>query len=100
MDLHLPLLADVNFHVGIAEEACDEGAWVTARNNLDKAEVSFEELRGYWPDFDATERGLFAAMVAPVRARYEATLRRVPVVAAISQGEPEADAEDETPPPE
>lgn len=98
MELPLPLLADINLHVGIAEDACDEGKYATARNNLEKAEESFEELRGYWPDLGISERGLLAAMVKPLRARYESVLAHTPAPVSVSQGEAEADAEEENEP--
>ena len=100
MDLHLPLLADVNFHVGIAEEAVSERAWGTARNNLEKAEASFEELRQLWPDMRANEQGLLGAMVKPLKTRYDLALAHIPTLAVISQGIVEPDAEEDTPPPE
>jgi hypothetical protein len=98
MDLHLPLLAEINLHLGVAEEACSEAAWQTARNQLEKAEASFQELRELWPGMDSTERGLLAAMVKPLKARYDAAEARLPRLAAVSEGTPEPDAELEAAP--
>jgi hypothetical protein len=97
LSLSLPLLADINLHLGIAEDACNEEAYVTARNNLDKADDAFAELRVAWPGLEDAERGLLAAIVAPLRQRYDQLQARIPVLLAVSDGVAEADddAEDE-----
>lgn len=98
MDIHLPLLADINFHVGVAEEACAEGSWATARTNLEKAEASFAELRTLWPDMDKSEQGLLAAMLKPLKLKYAAAVSKLPQLTVVSQGAAERDAESDIPP--
>jgi hypothetical protein len=98
VDLRLPLLADINFHLDVAMEAASAGDWSTVRLNLDKAEASFEELRGVYPSLGAEEKGLMAALVAPLKARYEGLSKAVPPLTVISEGAPERDAEEDVEP--
>lgn len=63
MDLRLPLLADINLHLGVAEEAILEGDFLLARLQLEKAEESFAEL-----DMNAPE-ALFQALLLPLEER-------------------------------
>jgi len=98
MDLHLPLLADINFHLGVAEEASKDGSWSTVSNNLEKAEESFSQLRDIYPSLGKTEKGLMAAIIKPLKARYDEIERRVPKLQVISEGTPEPDAEEDDAP--
>lgn len=63
MDLRLPLLADINLHLGVAEEAIAEEDFLLARIQLEKAEESFSEL-----DIDSPE-ALFQALLSPLQER-------------------------------
>jgi hypothetical protein len=69
MDLRLPLLASVNLHLGIAEEALLEDAPRTAASELERAEEDLARLRQISPELDGVARGLLAAMVAPLAER-------------------------------
>lgn len=63
MDLRLPLLADINLHLGVAEEAILEEDFLLARLQLEKAEESFAEL-----DMESPE-ALFQALLGPLQER-------------------------------
>ena len=63
MDLRLPLLADINLHLGVAEEAIAEGDLLLARLQLEKAEESFAELNLESPE------ALFQALLSPLQER-------------------------------
>jgi len=98
MELHLPLLAEINLHVGEAEEHCQHEEWSSARISLEEAEAAFEVLRGVWPGLESNERGLMSAIVKPLKARYDKAESLIPKLVVISEGAPEVDAEDDTPP--
>lgn len=98
MDLRLPLLADANLHLGVAEEAVSENAWVTARQELDKAEAALDELRSQWPQMQEDEKGLLSQMAAPLTARAESLKSRLPQLNAVSEGEAVFDPEQEEEP--
>jgi hypothetical protein len=99
MDLRLPLLADANLHLGVAEEALAEGATQTARSELEKAQAALDELRGIWPELDDSEQGLLQAMAKPLADRARAVEGALPRVQVVSTGKPEADPEQELEPP-
>jgi hypothetical protein len=98
MDLRLPLLADANLHLGVAEEAIQEKAWITAQHELEKAETALDELRLLWPDLADSERGLLAAMAKPLRARADALDARLPKMTPVAKTEAEEDPEQEIEP--
>lgn len=99
MDLRLPLLADANLHLTVAEEAVDDGNNTVARNELDKADIALDELRSQWMDMNDDERGLLPAMVQPLKKRAEGIRTRLPQQSVLSQTEaiedPEQDQEPE-----
>lgn len=98
MDLRLPLLADANLHLGVAEEAADEEAWVTAEEEVDKADQALQQLREQWPQMADNERGLLAQMVAPLKHRADSLRERLPKKSVVSQGEKVIDPEQEEEP--
>ena len=66
MDLRLPLLADVNLHLGVAEEALLEKDYLLARSQLEKAEESLAEI-----EEGDTSEALMQALLLPLRDRAE-----------------------------
>lgn len=64
MDLRLPLLADINLHLGVAEEALAEGDFLLLRSQLEKAEESFAEIED-----GNNQEALFQALLQPLRER-------------------------------
>lgn len=64
MDLRLPLLADINLHLGVAEEAIHEGDYLLARSQMEKAEESFAELAE-----GERDEALFIALLGPLEER-------------------------------
>jgi len=99
MDLRLPLLADANLHLTVAEEAVADGDNTVARNELDKADVALDELREQWLKMSDAERGLLPAMVKPLTHRADGIRSRIPKQSVISKAEivedPEQDVEPE-----
>lgn len=91
MDLRLPLLADANLHLGIAEEAIAEGSLLLAQSELEKADEAFEKLR------ELPDEGLFAAMLAPLEKKREKVAASV-LRPRLEDGEPEVDPEQEEEP--
>jgi hypothetical protein len=100
MDLRLPLLADANLHLGVAEEALAEEALQTARSELEKAQAALDELRAIWPELDDSEQGLLQAMAKPLAQRAQAIEASLPRVQVVSSGRPESDPEEELEPDE
>lgn len=102
MDLRLPLLADANLHLGVAEEALAENSYLTARREWEKAAVALDELRAERPQ-GGKEEGLFQAMFTPLEERFQKIARSLPqekVIQELSKEEKEAlaavEAEKET----
>lgn len=100
MDLRLPLLADANLHLGVAEEALAEDAHQTARTELEKAEAALDELRAIWPELDSSEQGLLQAMARPLSLRAREISRSLPQVQVISSAQPVEDPEQDQEPDE
>jgi hypothetical protein len=101
MDAHLKRLAEIGLSLTAAEEALDEGANTNARDLLDRASDTLDELRAAWPLLNAGERTLIGATAAPLRARLDAARARLPRLVALGevpQSERIADPEDDGPP--
>jgi hypothetical protein len=98
MDSDLKLLADASLHVGAAEDALGECAFVTAGERLDEAATALAELRERWPAMTAAERAVVTPAARDVRARLDEARRRVPRIAAVSEGAPERDPEEDVEP--
>jgi hypothetical protein len=77
MDLRLPLLADANLHLGVAEEALSEGSLQTARREWEKASLALVELEKYCPE-EKKEKGLFRAMYLPLQRRSDSIKEQLP----------------------
>lgn len=98
MDALLKRLAAASMHVGAGEEALAEGAHGAAREELDAAADVLAALRAEWPRLDARERTLVGRTAAPLRARLDAAVGRLPRASALSTGLAEADPEQELEP--
>lgn len=100
MDLRLPLLADINLHLGVAEDmlAEDPPAYTSARTELEKAQAALDELRGIWPEMDESEQGLMVAMAKPLAARAKRLEASLPKPTAVSEGTPVDDPDQENEP--
>ena len=98
MDLRLPLLADANLHLGIAEEAAGEHSFMAAANELDKAQIALSQLDDHISSQsdDQQTPSLMSQMIAPLKAREEALVNLLPSV--VSQGEVVVDPEQESDP--
>ena len=98
MDALLKELADASMAVGEGEEAIEEGAHTTARDRLDDAAAILSGLRERWPQLSAPERTVVGKTAAPLRARLDAALARLPKASALREVAAEADPEDEVEP--
>lgn len=83
-------MADINLHLSAAEEALGQQDFIAAEVELDKAEISFEELRSGWPDLVAEQQGLLSAMAKPLSAKLKSLQARLPKVSAVSMDSDEA----------
>jgi hypothetical protein len=98
MDAHLKLLAEIGLALNDAEEAAGAGEVTQASEALDRAETDLVTLRGRWIDMSAAERAIVGPAASPLRARLDATRRRLPKRAALSEGAPERDPDEERDP--
>lgn len=95
-------MADINLHLSAAEEACQEQEFSVARSELDKAEISLDELRAYWPDLVGDEKGLLAAMAKPLSVKHKKVSSMIPksiasVIPKDDEARLETDDESEVP---
>lgn len=98
MDALLKELADASMALAVAEEALDEGAYTSARDQLDDAAGRLAALRERWPELSGAERTLVGRTAAPLRARLDAARARLPKAAALTDvaptpADPEEDEE-------
>jgi hypothetical protein len=98
MDSHLKLLADSSLHAEIAERDLAEGAVSAAHDRLDAADAGLAELRARWPAMSAVERRIVGGTAGALRERLDALRARTPQPAAVSDGAPEHDPEEEIDP--
>src|SRR3954464_13478617 len=98
VDAYLKLLADAGLALGDAEEAAGAGEATQARDALDRATNALAELRAAWPEMSASQRAIVGRAAAPLRARLDAAGARLPKRAALSEGAPERDPDEEVDP--
>jgi len=98
MDTHLKLLAEAGLALGEAEAAIEEAAFGTARECVDRAEEHLAALRGAWPGMTTAERRIIGAAAKPTAERAAAAIRRIPKRAALSEGAPEVDPDEDVEP--
>ena len=101
MDALLKELADASMALGAAEEALEEGAHTSARDQLDDAAARLGVLRERWPELSGAERALVGKTAAPLRTRLDAARARLPKAAALTEvapapADPEEDEEPES----
>jgi hypothetical protein len=98
VDGYLKLLADAGLEVGGAEEALDAGDPGPAREPLERAADALSELRRRWPAMSAAERAIVGPAAAQLRRRLDAARARLPRRAALAQGTPQHDGEEDVDP--
>jgi len=98
MDAHLKLLAEAGLHVSAAEEAVEETAHTTARDELDLAEEQLVELRTGWPSMSQAERGIVGPTAAGLKRRMDAVAARIPKRTTLSEVAGEPDPEEDIEP--
>jgi flavin-binding protein dodecin len=98
MDDLLKLAGDAGYYISLAENAIEEDAHDAARDALDRAAESLEDLRGRWPEMSDREREIVGPAAKVVRARFDAAAARVPARRALSEGTAEVDPEQESEP--
>ena len=84
--------------VGAGEEALDEGAPTTAREELDRAGDVLAGLRERWPELGPAERKLVGTTAAPLRGRLDKAVARLPKATALTEAAPVDDPEQESDP--
>jgi hypothetical protein len=95
---HLKDLADASLAAEEAEEALEAGERTQAEEALDRGDAVLAALRGSWGSMGAAERAVVGPSAKAVRERLDAARRRLPKRAALSEGAPEADPEEELEP--
>jgi hypothetical protein len=98
VDAYLKLLADAGLALDDAERAADAGETTQAEDALDRAGEALADLRSDWPAMTAAERAIVGKAAAPLRDRLDRTRARLPKRAALSEGAPERDPDEETDP--
>jgi hypothetical protein len=98
VDVYLKLLADAGLELTQAEEAVQEGAAGEASDALERAAEKLADLRAGWPGMTPQERAIVGPAAAPLRQRLDRTRARLPKRAALSEGAPERDPDEEIDP--
>jgi len=98
MDSLLKLAADAGHEVSTAEDAVEDGAHDAARDALDRASDALADLRSRWADMSGAERAIVGPAAKSVRERLDAVAARLPVRRTLSEGQAEADPEEEAEP--
>jgi hypothetical protein len=98
VDAYLKLLADAGLALTNAEEAADSGETTQAIDALDHAAQALADLRTAWPGMSAPQRAIVGPAAASLRQRQDGTRARLPKRAALSEGAPERDPDEETDP--
>ena len=98
MDAYLKLLADAGLAVGGAEEAAGAGETGQAIEAIDRADEALTALRDAWPAMAPGERAIVGRTAAPLRARVDRVRGGLPKRAALSEGAPERDPDEEIDP--
>src|SRR3954453_5626272 len=98
VDAYLKLLADAGLELTRAEEAAGDGEIGEADDALDCAAAALAELRDGWPLMTPPGRGIVGPAAAPLRERLDRARARLPKRAALSEGAPERDPDEEIDP--
>jgi hypothetical protein len=98
VDAYLKLLADAGLALTNAEEAADSGETTQAIDALDHAAQALADLRTAWPGMTAPQRAIVGPAAASLRQRQDGTRAGLPKRAALSEGAPERDPDEETDP--
>jgi hypothetical protein len=98
VDAYLKLLADAGLALEGAEEAAGAGENGQADEAIDRADEALAALRDAWPAMAPAERALVGRTAAPLRARADRLRSRLPRRAALSEGAPERDPDEEIDP--
>ena len=98
MDRYLKRLAEAGLEVTAAEEAAGAGEIGQAGDALDRADEALTGLREAWPAMSPAERAIVGRAAAPLRARLDDVRARLPKRAALSEGVPERDPDEEVDP--
>ena len=98
MSSHLKTLADTSLDTEAVEAAVAEGAWQTATDALDRAELALEDLRSAWPDLNPAERAVVGPSAAELKRRLADARKRIPKLTALSVGTVERDPDEEQEP--
>ena len=98
MDEHLKLLAEAGLALSEAEDSIQADERGAASDALDRADAHLASLRERWTSMGAAERTIVGKAAAPLRTRLDAAHRQLKPRAALSQGAPERDPEQDEDP--
>jgi hypothetical protein len=98
VDVYLKLLADAGLELTRAEDAAQEGEAGEATDALDRAAAKLADLRAGWPGMTPPQRAIVGPAAAPLRQRLDRAHARLPKRAALSEGAPERDPDEEIDP--
>jgi hypothetical protein len=98
VDAYLKLLADAGLALTAAEDAAGAGERGPADEALDRAGDALAALRDAWPAMTPGERAIVGPAAAPLRTRLDRTRAGLPRRAALSEGTPERDPDEEVDP--
>lgn len=98
MDVALRTLADAGLALEAAEEALAAGEPSTAASHLEEVDAALASVREEWPSLPAAGRAVVGPAGKQVAERRAALAKRLPKRRALSDGTPERDDEQDTPP--
>lgn len=100
MDVALRTLADAGLALDAAEEALAAGEPSTAESHLETVDAALASVRSEWPTLPPAGRAIVGPAGKQVADRRAALVKRLPKRRALSEGTPEKDDEQDTPPPD
>jgi hypothetical protein len=98
VDEHLKLLAEAGLALSEAEESIDADERGAAAGALDRADEHLAALRERWGGMRSAEPAIVGPAAAPLRERLDRGRQQVRPRAALSQGSPERDPEQDVDP--
>jgi hypothetical protein len=98
VDEHLKLLAEAGLALSDAEESIQADERGGAADALDRADEHLAVLRERWAGMRPAERAIVGRAAAPLKQRLDRGRAQVKPRAALSQGPPERDPEQDVDP--
>jgi hypothetical protein len=98
MDEYLKLLAEAGLALSEAEDSIRADQRAAAADALDRADEHLAVLRARWAGMRSAERAIVGRAAVPLRQRLERGRQGLTPRAALSQGAPERDPEQDVDP--